>query len=622
MCNQFFKGLLVGNIALLTVSCVNNLEVSNQENFQGEIPISLSAQILEIKPTRLSDNSFDNSDEMGLFVLAQPNSLQEVRHINNVRLTYQDGNLLPEESIYYPYGNPLCDFISYYPYQEAGVPELSSEIGVSVNYDQSSAENYAKSDFLLAKTDDVEPGRNSVNMQYNHKFTQLNILVRMSGGDDINEVAENTTVSIENIQTKAQYDLTSEQFVSYSDPATVNPNGKWVVNEEDRTITGMKVIVIPQSVADSKVSLQMNGRTFSSSFPESFQLQSGSSYNVIMNFDSKTGIGSMAASLGEWTMGGDVEFDVEEEVNETELNLVSLNFSRYGVYNIQDEKGEVVGTVCQEYLLNDDIDAQAIVLYQASNPLEGTVLQIKGKNEAVHGGRILWNRETNSFTYTSGSRGPVTTLYLDENNSVVTEKPESMQILKAEREVLKDQRGAETNYYAVVKIGCQYFTKENLKTALYNDGTPISDHTGNTTNTTPGYFLNDGDYFYNLGAIKSGKMTPEGWKIPTEQEWLLMKNYIRDNTSVLKTTTEWLASGDVPLGNDLTGFSVYPCGMFYYKKDTGCSFQFLGKYTAFWYGDAEVDVDAWFGVAYDTNIVGKNKGDIYSGFNIRLIKIQ
>lgn len=619
MKNKILRNLLVGNIALLAVSCVNNLEVDNLENSQEGIPIKLSAQILEVKPTRLGDNRFDNGDEMGLFVLAQPNSLQQVRHIDNVKLTFQDGNLLPEESIYYPYGNPLCDFISYYPYQETGITELSSEISVSVNYDQTLAEKYAESDFLLAKTDGVQPGRNIVNLQYNHKFTQLNIAVRLSGGDDINEVAENTTVSIENIQTKAQYDLMNEQFVGHSNSTTIIPYGKWTINEEDRTVSGMKLIVIPQTVVDSKVTLQMNGRTFSSSFPENFQLQSGNSYDIIMNFDSKTGIGSIAASVGEWASGGDIEFDVEEEIDETELNLASLRFNQYGVYNIQNKEGDVVGFVCQEYLLSDDIDAQAIVLYQASKPLEGTVLQVKGKNENVHGGTILWSKETNSFTYTPGSKAPVTTLYLDENNTIVTDKPENMQILKAERDVLKDQRGTETNYYAVVKIGCQYFTKENLKTILYNDGTSINNHTDNTTNTSPGYFLNEGNYFYNLGAVETGKMAPEGWKIPTEQEWTLLKNYIRDNASVLKTTTGWMTHEDVSLGTDLTGFSAYPYGMFY-KKDAGCVFQYTGEYTAFWYEDAKDGIDAWFGLAFTYDSVRTNKGDIYSGFNIRLIR--
>ena len=81
-----------------------------------------------------SDNKFDNDNAIGLYVLAQPENLSGSRHIDNMRLVYSSDGFTPEEEIYYPKGEGKCDFISYYPYQEEGIIQGSSNINVNVSY--------------------------------------------------------------------------------------------------------------------------------------------------------------------------------------------------------------------------------------------------------------------------------------------------------------------------------------------------------------------------------------------------------------------------------------------------------------------------------------------------------
>lgn len=147
---------------------------------------------------------------------------------------------------------------------------------------------------------------------------------------------------------------------------------------------------------------------------------------------------------------------------------------------------------------------------------------------------------------------------------------------------------ADGNVYPTIKIGNQIWMKENLKTTKYNDGTPITKyvftiHGNNWLNlNTPMAFyqwadtldLNNVhtqqlpyDYYgamYNHLAIESGKLAPVGWRIPTEQDFLILKNYLANSgyagreALALKSTSGWLAISKN--GLDAFGFKGLPNG--------------------------------------------------------------
>ena len=68
---------------------------------------------------------------------------------------------------------------------------------------------------------------------------------------------------------------------------------------------------------------------------------------------------------------------------------------------------------------------------------------------------------------------------------------------------------------------------------------------------------------YNHYAIQSGKLAPTGWHIPSEAEFLELKNYLSNNgyideeAKALKSTFGWLSNGN---GTDNFGFNMLPCG--------------------------------------------------------------
>jgi len=93
------------------------------------------------------------------------------------------------------------------------------------------------------------------------------------------------------------------------------------------------------------------------------------------------------------------------------------------------------------------------------------------------------------------------------------------------------------NTYKVIKIGEQVWMAENLRTTKYNDGTAISlvtDATAWVNLTTPAYCWSNNDIgnnpvygaLYNWYTVKTGKLCPSGWHVPTDAEWTILETHL------------------------------------------------------------------------------------------------
>jgi uncharacterized protein (TIGR02145 family) len=116
------------------------------------------------------------------------------------------------------------------------------------------------------------------------------------------------------------------------------------------------------------------------------------------------------------------------------------------------------------------------------------------------------------------------------------------------------------NIYTSVIIGEQEWMVENLKTTHYKDGISIGEGDGYW------WYNNDINYkdwgaFYNWYAISYETLAPEGWRIPTEEDWQILINNLGENSTYkMKLTgdTYWqtfIISGTTssPSGNTIQG---------------------------------------------------------------------
>lgn len=172
---------------------------------------------------------------------------------------------------------------------------------------------------------------------------------------------------------------------------------------------------------------------------------------------------------------------------------------------------------------------------------------------------------------------------------------------------MTDQEG---NRYLTITIGTQTWMAENLRTTTYRDGTPIPEVRGNQewNSSKSGAFCNYGNTdmedtisvygrLYNWHVVSdSRKIAPEGWHVPTHDEWLQLFDNLGgwlDAGGKLREagTTHWLSPNEG--ADNSSGFTGLPGGM-----RTGDPFNGVGDAqfgavgeSGWWWSSSEGDID-------------------------------
>jgi len=164
---------------------------------------------------------------------------------------------------------------------------------------------------------------------------------------------------------------------------------------------------------------------------------------------------------------------------------------------------------------------------------------------------------------------------------------------------VKDEEPADTisdsdgNVYTYVTIGTQVWMAENLKTTLYSDGTLIPNVTDEyewDNLSTPAYCWYDNDEvnkavygaLYNLHAVNTGKLCPEGWHVPADKEWEVLETFLGGGSVAggkMKEigTNHWQNPNKEATNNG--GFKALPGG---YRGDPNNDFWMLGIMGCWW----------------------------------------
>jgi uncharacterized protein (TIGR02145 family) len=194
------------------------------------------------------------------------------------------------------------------------------------------------------------------------------------------------------------------------------------------------------------------------------------------------------------------------------------------------------------------------------------------------------------------------------------------------------------NVYNVVKIGCQCWTKENLKTTSYADGSAITEKNDSAAwcqnyysgSLTPAWcyynqdMANNANYgkLYNWYAVADPRnVCPAGWHVPSVNELTTLADFLGGQAgsgSKMKTTTLWSNSN----GNatNSSGFSATPGGYRY----SFSPFEFVGINGYWWTSSSSSTSNP---LSFCLRLQG-NSDDAYidgsedksMGFSIRCIK--
>lgn len=170
-----------------------------------------------------------------------------------------------------------------------------------------------------------------------------------------------------------------------------------------------------------------------------------------------------------------------------------------------------------------------------------------------------------------------TLLGCDKNYVIDTDFPQPQDSVKspvwmpdlsvlAQDAYLFEFKDVDSNVYHAIQIGNQIWSKENLKTTHYNDGTPISHvqgtsqwmvaagaycHYNNNASISKIYGL-----LYNFKAAASDKLAPKGWHVATLKDW--------NTLMVTISNPPFPTIGGV---GPLVDARVWPDGPFFFRYD-------------------------------------------------------
>lgn len=194
------------------------------------------------------------------------------------------------------------------------------------------------------------------------------------------------------------------------------------------------------------------------------------------------------------------------------------------------------------------------------------------------------------------------------------------------------------NVYYTIKIGSQVWMTENLKVTHYRNGDAILNVTSDSgwAKLTTGAYCSYSNnymyaqtygYLYNYYAVSDSRnICPEGWHIPTKDEWITLSNYLKDNDGGKmkeKGTEHWLSPNTAATNE--SGFTGLPGGS---RGDIiyNGAFYGLGNYGDWWTSTINTEETSselsfyWSlsngtGYAYLGNI-----GTWATGYSVRCIK--
>ena len=184
-----------------------------------------------------------------------------------------------------------------------------------------------------------------------------------------------------------------------------------------------------------------------------------------------------------------------------------------------------------------------------------------------------------------------------------------------------------------VTIGNQVWMVENLNVDKFRNGDPIPHAETNEEwrkageNGQPAWCYYDNNpangakygKLYNWYAVNDPRgLAPEGWKIPSDEDWTLLTNHLGRKEVAggkMKSTSGWAESGN---GTNESGFSGLPSG----GRDGYGAFAPIGK-VGVWWSSTEFSAGlAWYrGLGYGVGYV--HSGYDYSkveGLSVRCLR--
>lgn len=292
--NVTYAGALIAALALS--ACSND----SDSNIVFGNAVNLKGSISGFQATRVANgsNAWQDNDQLGIFMSKSGETVDKAIAANQQYKTNAAGTLTPTGStLVYPQ-NENVDFTAYYPYN-ATVTNGAVAVDVS---DQTKP-----IDLLYAKSTNVTPSKNPVNLSFSHQLSY--VVLNITSSDKTSTKGLKTV--LKGLKTAGSFNLNDKSLTATDASVkdiTFNTN-------EDGTISA-GILLPTTSVADAKLELTLNGKSVEASLPVT-SLNAGSKYEIPVTVKGGTEAETFNVTFGnatitDWTTGtvtGNIDVD-------------------------------------------------------------------------------------------------------------------------------------------------------------------------------------------------------------------------------------------------------------------------------------------------------------------------
>lgn len=240
--------------------------------------------------TRVSDNAFEASDRIGLYVTDYADDLTPMplqvsgNRANNVAVDFDGAAWTPEKTVYW--GTAKSDVYAYYPYISE-VSDTESQY-FAVSADQTS-DGYEASDLLWAKAEGVRQTDGAVDLQMQHIMSKLTVKI-VAGEKYVGSLPSDASVLLHSTVTGARVDF-SRGCVSkdpYSGAQTIKMKNLGVRTFDGVEAVVYEAIVVPQMLESSVPLLEINSKSVSYLLEDMFNFRPGVAYTYTATLNTST----------------------------------------------------------------------------------------------------------------------------------------------------------------------------------------------------------------------------------------------------------------------------------------------------------------------------------------------
>lgn len=564
--------------SVITLFLINGCsEDTDRDDDISSSNIQISPYILKSNTVRMTGSTFEKQDAIGIFAVADVNNdgqnTIDDSYAYNIENIYDgfDWQVASGQSLPWYQGNTEVTLYAYYPYQTIANKDDLHKLPFSVNTDQSVKKNFGTSDFLWSKSSQTAPTKEKVGLSFSHSLSKIRVNLKMNNGFPA-ETIENGVVNIINTLNDATIDLGTGKATVVDNQNTTSIKAAKLVTPDTGYDVTFEAIVIPQNInldrelisirsTEDATPIQMKAQS-------SVKLEPQKQYTFSYTIE-RAGVSVVVEDVEDWNSGGIYDGQIDTRVYDA-VDLSNIDWETSRVYKIYSGK-TLVGEATKEYLYkNGVIDRQAIVVYPIlttgkADLTKGFVAQVMNAtldtsmdystdtNSKIHGGSVSFDLATNKITtYQAGTSTPINRVVID-GSKIFAAKSSDLDALTLSPHQVTD---GDKNNYGIVKIGVQYWMKENLKTEHYTDGSAVdvSFYNNNTQ------YKNIFGGLYSWNSINSTKLCPTGTGIPTYSELGLLANYVNLETGKnLKKPVYWPTIANAA---NKSGFAALPAGYY------------------------------------------------------------